>query len=100
MTWYDLNICGVLRELFIVAFLDMQGTAGVVQTSVHDSSDYFVFTAIVSSANYEKCFLPILFPLENVRSHAAFKLLHDISMEILMTPDTISMQVMRVLMVT
>ena len=76
----------------------MQGTAEVMQKSVHDSSDYFVFTAIlVSSANYEKCSLPMLFPLENVRSHAA--LLHDISMEILMIADTISVQVMRVLVV-
>ena len=76
----------------------MQGTAGVVQKSVHDSSDYFVFTAIiVSSANYEKCSLPMLFPLENVRSRVA--LLHDISMEILMAADTISVQVMSVLMV-
>ena len=49
------------------------------------------------SANYEKCSLPMLFPLGKVRSHAA--LLHDISMEILMTADTISVQVMRVLMV-
>ena len=76
----------------------MQGTARVVQTSVRDSSDDF-FIAMVSSANCEKCSLPILFPLENVRSHAAFKLLHDISMDILMTADKISVQVMRVLMV-
>ena len=77
----------------------MQGTAGVVQTSVHDSSDDFVFTVIVSSANYETFSLPILFPLENVRSHGAFPLLHAISMDILMTADTISVHVMRVLMV-
>ena len=57
------------------------------------------FTAIVPRANYEKFSLPIVFPLENVRSRAAFKLLHDISMEIIMTADTISVQVMCVIMV-
>ncbi len=44
-------------------------------------------------------FLANLVPLGKFRSHAAFKLLHDISMEIIMTADTISVQVMCVIMV-
>ena len=47
----------------------------------------------MSSANSEQCFLPILFPLEKVRSEAA--LLCDISREIFMTDDTIAVRVLK-----
>ncbi len=73
----------------LLPFFDIQGTNYRLTHRVI----FVQMPAVLSSANAEQCSLPILFPMEKVRSGET--LLCSIILEIFMTADTISVRVLK-----